>query len=80
VREVALVGDELRPLERVVRAAFRPHVVVAGSPPEGAGDAGAIPLLEGREPVDGRPAAYVCESFACKAPVTEPAELEALLE
>jgi uncharacterized protein len=79
VREVALVGGDVRPLERVVRGEFRPHLVLAGSPPEGAGDAGAVPLLEGREPVDGRPAAYVCERFACKAPVTEPAELEALL-
>jgi len=79
VREVALVGDDLRPLERVVRGRFRPHLVVAGSPP-GSDDAGAIPLLEGRTPVDGRAAAYVCERFACKAPVTETAELEALLE
>jgi uncharacterized protein len=79
VKEVALVGDRLRPLERVVRGAFRPHVVVAGSPPAGSGDASAIPLLAGREPVDGRAAAYVCEHFACKAPVTDPARLETLL-
>jgi uncharacterized protein YyaL (SSP411 family) len=73
VKEVALVGDELRPLERVVRHGFRPHLVVAGGEPDG------VPLLEGRDPVDGRPTAYVCEQFTCKAPVTEPGELEALL-
>jgi uncharacterized protein len=72
-REVALVGDETAELERVVRARFRPHLVLAG------GAADGVPLLEGREPVDGRAAAYVCENFACKMPVTEPGELERLL-
>ena len=78
VREVALVGDDVKPLERVVRGELRPHLVLAGTDPSGAEDA-AVPLLEGRTPIDGRAAAYVCERFACKAPVTEPAELEALL-
>jgi uncharacterized protein YyaL (SSP411 family) len=73
VREVAIVGPDAAPLERVVRSAFRPHVVVAG------GEPGSVPLLAGREPVGGRAAAYVCEHFACLRPVTEPAELAALL-
>jgi len=73
VKEVALVGDELGPLERVVRDSFRPHLVLAGGEPDG------VPLLEGRDPVHGRPTAYVCQQFLCRAPVTEPAELEALL-
>ena len=74
VREVALVGDDRAPLEQVVRAGFRPHLVLAGGAPDG------VPLLEGREPVDGRAAAYVCERFACLRPVTEPDELRALLD
>jgi uncharacterized protein YyaL (SSP411 family) len=73
VKEVALAGADARPLERVVRAEFRPHIVLAGGPADG------VPLLEGREPVDGRAAAYVCERFACQRPVTEPGELERLL-
>ena len=75
VREVAIVGDAgAEPLERVVRGAFRPHVVTAG------GAADGVPLLAGREPVDGRAAAYVCERFACRRPVTEPEELAAALD
>jgi uncharacterized protein len=30
--------------------------------------------------VDGKPAAYVCENFTCKAPVTDPKQLAGLLE
>jgi len=73
VREVAIVGPDARPLERVVHAGFHPHVVAAG------GEDGDVPLLEGREPVDGRAAAYVCEHFTCRRPVTEPGELAELL-
>jgi hypothetical protein len=71
-REVALVGLDFSALEAVVRAAFRPNVVVA------AGPAGAVepPLLDARTEIGGEPAAYVCEGFTCNLPVTDPAALE----
>ncbi|HTT95644.1 MAG TPA: thioredoxin domain-containing protein [Solirubrobacterales bacterium] len=71
-REVALVGDDLTALAAVVRATFRPNVVVA------AGPAGATepPLLDARTEIGGEPAAYVCEGFACNLPVTLPTALE----
>ena len=72
VKEVALVGDS-HDLERVVRGAFRPHLVMAGGAPDG------VPLLADRPTVDGQAAAYVCERFACQAPVTGAEELERLL-
>ena len=76
-REVAIVGPAAGAdaLARVVRDTFRPRVVLAGGP---AADA-SVPLLAGREPVDGEAAAYVCERFACQRPVTTPTELERLL-
>ena len=77
-REVALAGDarEVAALADVVREAFRPHLVLAAGP--GEGDT-AVALMEGRAPVDGRAAAYVCERFACQRPVTGAEELRALL-
>jgi uncharacterized protein YyaL (SSP411 family) len=74
-REIALVGAELDELAAVVRSRFRPHLVLAGGP-EGSEEP---PLMRGRAPVDARPAAYVCENFACRAPVAEPAALGKLL-
>ena len=66
-REVALVGADLDDLLTVVRADFRPHLVLA------AGPAGATepPLLDARTEVGGEPAAYVCEGFTCRLPVTD---------
>jgi uncharacterized protein YyaL (SSP411 family) len=76
IREVAIVGSgsEATELVRTVRAAYRPHLVVAAG-----ADADGVPLLEGRETVDGRAAAYVCEHFVCQAPVTTAEELAAAL-
>ena len=35
--------------------------------------------IRAMSPIDGKPAAYVCENFTCKAPVTDPRKLAALL-
>jgi len=72
VREVALAGDDLAPLARVVRGGYFPYVVLAG----GEGD---VPLLRDRGPVDGQAAAYVCEHFTCRLPVTTIEDLIAAL-
>ena len=74
-KEVALIGDDLAQLAKVVRSAFRPHLVLAG----GSEGTETPELLQSRTEVDGRPAAYVCEHFACQAPVTSPKALAALL-
>ena len=64
--EVAVVGRpsaERDALERVARLHGGAVVVV--------GPGSGIPLLEGRDEVDGLPAAYVCRGFVCDRPVTD---------
>jgi uncharacterized protein YyaL (SSP411 family) len=68
-RELAIVGDPRSEVARAALAPFEPTAVVAFGP------ADDVPLLEGKGLVDGQPAVYVCERFACRAPVTDPAQL-----
>ncbi len=35
--------------------------------------------IRAMSPIDGKPAAYICENFTCKAPVTDPKQLAELL-
>ena len=79
VKEIAVVGnpesDETRRLLEVVHRTFLPNKVVAILDPNAPAGDGQLPLLEGKTLVKGRPAAYVCENYTCKAPVTEPDQL-----
>jgi uncharacterized protein YyaL (SSP411 family) len=68
-REVAIVGDPASPVARAALAGFDANTVVAFGPGDG------VPLLEGKHFVDDHAAVYICERFACQAPVTDPALL-----
>jgi uncharacterized protein YyaL (SSP411 family) len=68
-RELAIAGDVRSDVARAALEGFDPTTVVAVGPSED------VPLLHGKGLVDGRPAVYVCERFACRAPVTRAAEL-----
>src|SRR5204863_9192798 len=64
-RELAVIGRPEDEVARAALAAFDPNAVVAFGP------ADDVPLLAGKDFVDGRPALYVCERFACQAPITQ---------
>jgi uncharacterized protein len=38
-----------------------------------------VPWLAGMKPIDGKPAAYVCQNFVCRQPVTDADDLKVLL-
>jgi uncharacterized protein YyaL (SSP411 family) len=80
--EVAVVGPpddpRTRALHREALLADVPGLVVALGSGEGVPEGGPA-LLEGRGPVGGAPAAYVCRGFTCRMPVTTPEELRAAL-
>ncbi|MCB0221810.1 MAG: thioredoxin domain-containing protein, partial [Chrysiogenetes bacterium] len=80
-KEIALVGSDAQttPLLDEVCSRYLPGRALARFDPAN-GDAPALPLLKGKDLVDGKAAAYVCENYGCKKPVTEPSELAALLE
>ena len=78
--EVAIVGppdadggDGMDALRREVFTRLLP-ASVAVTAAAGTGD-DLTPLLAQRDLVDGKATAYVCEHFACRRPVTTPAEL-----
>jgi hypothetical protein len=86
LQEIAVIGDIQSPLVqqllRVVHASYLPNRVVAlldPSWPEAAQLAERVPLLAGKQPVGGRPTAFVCRNYACQQPTSDPESLRGQL-
>ncbi|MEU3030459.1 thioredoxin domain-containing protein [Streptomyces incarnatus] len=80
-REIAVVGPSLTDpattaLHRTALLGTAPGAVVAVGTP----DSEEFPLLADRPLVSGQAAAYVCRSFTCDAPTTDPDRLRSALE
>jgi uncharacterized protein YyaL (SSP411 family) len=63
-REIAVIGPPDAEVVRTALSGFDPNAVVAFGPSDD------VPLLRNKDQVNGRPAVYVCENFACQAPFT----------
>jgi uncharacterized protein YyaL (SSP411 family) len=68
--ELAIIGAPDDEIARTALAPWQPGAVVAFGP------ADSVPLLAGKSAVEGKPTLYVCENFACQAPVTDAALLD----
>ncbi|MEW5979438.1 MAG: thioredoxin domain-containing protein [Acidobacteriota bacterium] len=83
VKEVAVIGPQsdsrTRELLEAVHSLYLPNKVLAVAQPDDAG-LDSLPLLAHKTLVGGRPAAYVCQNYTCKSPVTEATELRKALQ
>jgi uncharacterized protein YyaL (SSP411 family) len=81
-REIVVIGPREDPATAALlgeaNSRYLPNRAVAGA--SGPVANGMSPLLDGRDLVDGKPTAYVCENYACQMPVTEAAALAAQLD
>jgi len=82
VKEIAIIGDpqsaDTRALVRTVYDRYLPNkvVVLASDKAEDP----TIPLLKGKTRIQGKAAAYVCEHYRCRLPVTTPEDLAKQLD
>jgi len=83
VRQAVIVSRDGSPndLSALVARSYLPFVLnLSVSAERQAALAEALPFVAAMQPVDGRPAAYVCRNFTCHAPVTTEADLRRELE
>jgi uncharacterized protein YyaL (SSP411 family) len=80
--ELAVIGNPTAPqvseFLEVARARYLPNRLLAVASSDS--PLQPIPLLRERRAIDGKVTAYLCEGFVCRAPTTDPAELERQLD
>lgn len=72
-QEIVVVPASAGDAEGLVRTVYQrylPNKIVAGGGSVPADVLERMPLLKGKTLVEGRPAAYVCQNYRCRAPVT----------
>ncbi len=75
-RQIVIAGPPGNELLGAARSRFLPEAEVLPAPLD---PAAVLPELSGMKTIDGAPAAYICENFACQLPVTEVDRLSELL-
>ena len=83
VKEFAILGDpraaDTRALLEVINDRYLPNSVLACAAPQNSTATQAVPLLADRPLKEDKATAYVCQNFACLAPVNTPEELTRLV-
>jgi uncharacterized protein YyaL (SSP411 family) len=84
-RQIVIAGDLSNPETQALLAAARaPYlgdalILHACHEAKAAGLGGKFASIADMKPIKGKAAAYVCENFSCKAPVTDAKALDVLL-
>ncbi len=73
VKEIVIVGKKGNELEEVLSKTYLPNSIIMRSSDPSSSD---LTAFEGREMIDGKAAAYVCENFVCGLPVTNAEDLK----
>jgi uncharacterized protein YyaL (SSP411 family) len=83
-REIVLVSQKqsggIEHLIQIIGEQFRPFTLSMHYSDENQALKEIAPYISDYKTIDGKTAAYVCENFACKAPVTEAGNLRELLQ
>ncbi|UCC73708.1 MAG: DUF255 domain-containing protein [Gemmatimonadota bacterium] len=82
--ELAFVGKKgsagLEALRREVAQRYLPNRIQAVLDPGADRATAQLPLLRGKDLVDGKAALYICRDFTCQTPITDPQDVASQLE